>query len=101
MGSGHRVLVAEAHDPCHLSSSVFERDAQRSQRAGGDAFFLAKRPEQKVLGPDVVVFHRTGLVLREDDDLSRPLGEALEHGASLALSRGGGLCSPPLAGALR
>ena len=44
-------------------------------------FCRAQQPEQDVLGADVVVLERAGLVLREDHDLTRSLREALEHDA--------------------
>ena len=61
------------------SSTVMSSDS--STRAARP-FFLAEEAEQDVLGADVVVLERAGLVLCEDDYLPRSLGEAFEQIAS-------------------
>jgi hypothetical protein len=72
-------LLARANDAADLGPDILEADAQRLERAGCDAFLFAKQPEQQVLGADVVVLERAGLVLREDDGLPCSVGEALEQ----------------------
>src|SRR5262249_30074729 len=53
------------------------------EHAGGEPFLLAQQAEQDVFRPDVVVLERTGLVLGQNDDLARPLGEPFEHRAHM------------------
>jgi len=100
--------VAPADDPRYLSAHVLERHVERLEHARRDPLLLAQKPEQDVLGADVVVLQRTRLVLRENDNLSRALSEALEHrdqdtptvsavADSVALPR----CSPASAEAAR
>jgi hypothetical protein len=78
-------LVALADDPRHLRAHVLDPDLETLENACRDAFLLAQQAEQDVLGANVVVLQRTRFVLREDDDLTRALGEALEHASSLRL----------------
>ena len=85
MTAGRRAALAD--DLFHLAAHGLERDAERLEGLGGDAFALVDQAEQDVFGPDVVVPECACLVLREDDDLSRSLGEALEDTRSLATTR--------------
>src|SRR5260370_1348544 len=65
-----RDLVALADDARDLRTHLLDRDVERLEHARGKTLFLAQKPEQDVLGADVVVLDRTRLVLREDDDLT-------------------------------
>jgi hypothetical protein len=49
------------------------------EHASGQALLLAQQSEQDVLGADVVVLERSRLLLRENDDLTGPFCESLEH----------------------
>jgi hypothetical protein len=71
-------------DARHLTADVAHAHAERFKRAGRDAVFLPEQSEQDVLRTDEVVAERSGLVLREHDDLPGGFGEAFEHAASLA-----------------
>jgi hypothetical protein len=75
-----RDLVAPADDPAHLRTHVLDGDVERLEQASRETLLLAQQAEQDVLGADVVVVEPPRLVLRQHDDLARPLGEALEHG---------------------
>ena len=75
---GGRAL-ALADDLLDLGPDGLQRDAERLQRLGGDPFALVDQPEQDVLGADVVVIEEPSLLLREHDDPSSPVGEALKH----------------------
>ena len=68
-----------ADDLLDLGAHGLERDAERLQRFGRDAFTLVDEAEQDVLGPDVVVVEEPRFFLREDHDPSCPVGEALEQ----------------------
>ena len=72
-------LVALADDARDLRAHLFHRDVERLEDAGGKAFLLAEEAEQDVLRADVVVLEGPRLVLRQNDDLSCPLGESLEQ----------------------
>ena len=74
-----RDLVALADDPRDLRAHLLHRDVEGLEHARREALFLAQQPEQDVLGADVVVLERPGLVLGEDDDLASPFGEPLEQ----------------------
>jgi hypothetical protein len=74
-----RDLVSLADDPCDLRPHFLHRDVERLEYPRREALFLAKQPEQDVLGADVVVLERPGLVLCEDDDLASPFSEAFEQ----------------------
>src|SRR5207249_72659 len=49
------------------------------EHAPREPLLLTKQPEEQVLGADVVVLEVSSLVLAEDDDLTRSLGESLEQ----------------------
>ena len=72
-------LVTLAHDARDLGAHLFHRDVERLEDAGGESLFLAQETEEDVLGADVVVLQRPCFVLGENDDLSGPFRESLEH----------------------
>ena len=74
-----RDLVALADDARDLRAHLLDGDVERVEHARGETLLLAEQAEQDVLGADVVVLERTGLVLCEDDDLACSLGESLEQ----------------------
>ena len=80
-----RGLLALTDDLLDLAADRFERDAQRFQSLGGDAFALVDEAEQDVLGADVVVFEKFRFFLREHHNASCSVGEPFEH---LDVSRG-------------
>src|SRR5207237_4666357 len=80
-------LVALADDPPDLVPDGGEPNAERLENARPQPLLLPQQPEQEVLGADVVVLERPRFVLRQHDDLTCRLGEALEHAASLAALR--------------
>ena len=82
-----RDFVALADDAGHLGTHLFDRDLKGIKDARGEAFLFAQQPEQDVLGADVVVLERAGLVLCEDDDLARSLCETLKHKLSARYQR--------------
>src|SRR5262249_28817532 len=74
-----RDLVALADDTRDLGAHLLDGDVEALEHAGGKPLLLAQEAEQDVLGADVVVLERTGLVLGQNDDLARPLREPFEH----------------------
>ena len=72
--------VAHADDAHDLAAHGLERDPERLEDVGADPVLLAHESEQEVLGPDVAVPERSRLLLGQDDDLPRALGESLEQG---------------------
>ena len=82
-----RDLVSLADDAGDLGAHLLDRDVERLQYAGGEALLLAEQAEQDVLGADVVVLERAGLVLGEDDHLASSLCEPFEHRPAPLLSR--------------
>ena len=72
-------LLAGADDPDDLRAHPLDGDVERLEDARGEALLLAQQPEQDVLGADVVVLQRPGLLLCEDDDLTGALCESLKH----------------------
>ena len=81
-----RHLVALADDARDLGAHLFDRDVQRLQHPRGEPLLLAEKPEQDVLGADVVVLERPGLVLCEDDYLARSLCESFEQEVNRSLN---------------
>ena len=77
-----RRRAALADDLLDLVAHGLERDAERLERLGGDAFALVDEPEQDVLGADVVVVEEPRLFLGQDDDPASPVGEAFEQDAA-------------------
>ena len=76
--SGRRALAPpdDLRDPF---AGRIDRDPLRAESNHGDPVRLHEETEQQVLGSDVVVVEVPRLLLREDDDPSRPVGEELEH----------------------
>ena len=74
-----RDLVTLADDPRDLRPYFLHGDVQRLENARGEPLLFAEEAEQDVLSADVVVLEGAGLVLSEDDDLSSPFRESLEH----------------------
>ena len=74
-----RGLLALADDLLDLLADGLERDAERLQGLGGDAFALVDQAEQDVLGADVVVVEHPGLFLGQDDNPTGAVGKPLEH----------------------
>ncbi len=56
-----------------------QADPERFQGLGRHALAFLNQAEQDVLGADVVVVESPGLVLGQDHDPARPVGEPLEH----------------------
>ena len=75
-----RRLATVADDLLDLGAHRFERDPERLERLGGDAFALVDQAEQDVLGADVVVVEQARFFLRQDDHSAGSIGEAFEHG---------------------
>ena len=72
-------LLAGADDAHDLAADALDRDVEALEHPRGEPLLLAQQPEQDVLGADVVVLERPGLLLGEDDHLAGPLCESLEH----------------------
>ncbi len=72
--------AAVTDDLLDLRAHGFERDAERLERLGGDAFAFVDQAEQDVLGPDVVVVEQARLFLRQHHHSAGSIGEAFEHG---------------------
>lgn len=84
LGSGserdvaRRDLRATTDDPLYVVADRIEGDLEILQRHRGDAFTLVDQAQQDVLGPDVVVVEESRLFLREDNNPSCSVSEALE-----------------------
>jgi len=72
---GRGRFLAMAGDLLDPVPRFLQRDAQRLQHTGGDAFFLGEQAEQEMLGSDGTAAEFPGLVLRQDEDPSGPVGE--------------------------
>ncbi len=81
-------LTDDAHD---IHAEDLDGQARLHQHLGTHAVALGGEPEEQVLGADVVVPERAGLLLGEHDDDAGPVGETFEHADLLA----------PLDGAIR
>ncbi len=68
-----------ADDAGYACARVVGRNPERFEHLRAEPLLLAQDPEQEMLRPDVAVPERARLVLTQRYDLSRPLGEALEH----------------------
>ena len=74
-----RRLLPLADDLLDLAADALQRDAQRFQRLGRDAFAFVNKTQQDVLGADVVVVEHPGLFLRQDDHPAGTVGKSFEH----------------------
>ncbi len=74
--------VATADDELHRGTHLGELDVHVLEHACRHALALADETEEEVLGADVVVVEALRLVLRQGQDLARPIGELVEsvHG---------------------
>ena len=81
--------VAAADDEFDGGPDLGELDVHVLEHARGDALALANEAEEQVLGTDVVVVEALGLILREGEDLARPVGELVEsvHGSPALVVR--------------
>ena len=81
--------VAAADDEFDGGADLGELDVHVLEHARGDALALANEAEEQVLGTDVVVVEALGLILREGEDLARPVGELVEsvHGSPALVVR--------------
>src|SRR5579872_6893480 len=82
---GTERLLPFADDGENAGPNVVQLHVELHQHACSESLILPEQAEQEVLGPDVRVPETPRFVLPEDDDLSRPLGEALERGGYAAL----------------
>ena len=71
--------LAPPGDLLDLLARRLLRDPERLQRLGCYPAVLTDEAEQDVLGADVVVAEHPGLVLGQDHDAARPVGEPVEH----------------------
>src|SRR5205823_10401405 len=92
--------LAGADDLQDLVAGGLDRDSLRAEGCHRDAVRLGEQTQEQVLGADVVVLEAPRFFLREDDDPSRPIGEELEHVASLARARLGLYRSVPIASSM-
>src|SRR5579863_4656030 len=98
------LLVAPADAGLDLTPHGRHGDVQRFQGLRTRALALAQDSEHQVLGADVVVVEAPRLLLGEDDDSPRLVGEPFEHGAlpdkagSTAEPGLPPVCTRPLAG---
>ena len=74
-----RRLLALADDLLDLAADSLQRDPQRLQRLGCDAFAFVNKTQQDVLSADVVVVEHPGLFLRQDDHPAGTVGKSFEH----------------------
>src|SRR4029078_4345157 len=74
-----RHLVALADDARDLGAHLLDGDVEALQAPCRKPLLLPQEAQEDVLGPDVVVLQRSGLVLCENDDLSCPLSEPFEQ----------------------
>ena len=74
-----RRLTTVTDDLFHLGSDRLERDAERLERLGRDAFALVDQPEEDVLRADVVVVEQARFLLRQHHHSASPISEAFEH----------------------
>ena len=71
--------AALADDLLHLAADGLERDAERLEGLGRDAFALVDQPEQDVLRADVVVVEEPSFLLGQHHDPSGSVGEPFEQ----------------------
>jgi hypothetical protein len=77
-----RRLLTLTNDFFDLLTHAFERDAERFERLGGDAFAFVNQAEQDVLSADVVVIKHPGFFLSQDDNAPRAVSKPFEHARS-------------------
>src|SRR5207247_654718 len=65
-----RDLVALADDAGDLRAHLLDGDVEGLEDSRGETFLLTEQAKEDVLGADVVVLERPGLVLGEDDNLA-------------------------------
>ena len=78
-------LGAVADDLLHLTADVLQRDAHGFQGLGGNALTLVDKPQEDVLGADVVVVEHACFLLRQNDDAASTVSKPLEHYLYLSL----------------
>src|SRR5713101_839079 len=74
-----RGLMAPAGDLLDLLAHRLRGDPQQLQRLSCYPAALKAEAEQDVLGTDVIVVEHPGLLLSQDHNPPRPVGEPLEH----------------------
>src|SRR5690606_28850994 len=74
-----RRLLTLTDDLDDLVTNRCQVDVQRLEGVRGDAFTLVEKPEQDVLGADVIVVQVAGLFLSEDHHSASSVCEALKH----------------------
>jgi hypothetical protein len=72
-------LLALTNDLLNLAAHSLERNAQRLQRLGGNAFAFMNQTQEDVLSPDVVVVEHAGFFLSQNHHTAGPVGKPLEH----------------------
>ena len=75
-----RGRAALTDDFFYLAAHRFERDTERLERLGGDAFTFVDEAEENVLSTDVVVVEQTRFFLRQHHDPTCSVGESFEQG---------------------
>src|SRR4029453_4471220 len=88
--------LALADDLLDLGPDGLKGDAEGLERRGGAPFAVVEKPEQDVLGADLVLIEEPSLLLREHDDPSSPVGEALKHAKPPGIRRQRVLSPQPL-----
>jgi hypothetical protein len=66
-------------DRIHRRPDIVRADAERGNRLRRETIVFRQEAEQDVLGPDVIVVARPGLVLRVHDNPPRTVGKPLKH----------------------
>jgi hypothetical protein len=80
-----RCLLALADDLLDLLPDRVQAYPQRLQRLGRDTFALAGQAEQEMLGADVIVIEPPGLLLSQNNNTPRPVGNRSNIACRLAL----------------
>ena len=75
-----RRRAALTDDLLYLMAYRLEGDAERLEGFGRHPLALMNKPEQNVLGADVVVVQQPRFFLRQDDDATCSVGEPFEQG---------------------
>ena len=74
-----RLLLPLTDDVLNLLAHGVERDVERLEGLGCNAFALVNETEQNVLGADVVVIEHLGFFLSQDHDATSTIGKSLKH----------------------